>query len=200
MRFDRSHPAIRGMATLTVAVFLAATLDAAFLIRSAEAASGREALEEAQDYFLVADFNTALDKVNGLLASGDLEGGALRDAWVLKARSELGLGHRSAAVDAYCEALRVDASWRPDPDFFTKDEVAVFEQAKEGCRLESTTPPPITPAPVSAGEPWYKKKSTWYIAGGVVAAGILVAVLAGGGDDETAAEPDLPLPPPPPAK
>jgi hypothetical protein len=188
---------MRGVAVLTLAVFCAATLDLALLATSASAASGREALEEAQDYFLVADFGTALDRVDSLLESGDLEGGALRDAWVLKARCEIGLAHRSAAVDAYCEALRVDPSWAPDPDLFTKDEVAVFEQAREGCTLETTEKPSPMPPPASAGgQPWYKKKTTWYIAGGVVAAGILAAVLAGGSDEETA--PPLAGPPPPP--
>jgi hypothetical protein len=197
MRFDRSHPVLRLAAMLTVAVFAVTTLDLAFFAVSAEAAD-REGLDQAQDYFLVADFATALDKVNGLLASGDLEGGALRDAWVLKARCEIGMAHRSSAADAYCEALRVEPSWRPDPDLFTKDELAVFEQALASCNLESTTAPsPLPPSAASAAAtPWYKKKSTLYIAGGVVVAAVLVAVLAGGGDDEDTV---LPGPPPPPA-
>jgi hypothetical protein len=182
---------------LTLAVFAVTTLDLALLATSARAAD-REALDQAQDYFLVADFATALDKVNEVLASGDLKGGALRDAWVLKARCEIGMAHRSAAADAYCEALRVEPSWRPDPDLFTKDELAVFEQARESCNLEATTPPsPLPPPAASGATPWYKKKSTLLIAGGVIVAGVLVAVLAGGGDDETT--PDLPGPPPPPA-
>jgi hypothetical protein len=197
MRFDRSHPVVRAAAMLTLAVFAATTIDLALFAVTAQAAD-REALDQAQDYFLVADFATALDKVNGILASGDLEGGALRDAWVLKARCEIGMAHRSAAADAYCEALRVEPSWRPDPDLFTKDELAVFEQALASCNLESTTPPsPLPPAAASGATPWYKKKSTLLIAGGVVVAGVLVAVLAGGSDDSE--DPDLPGPPPPPA-
>jgi hypothetical protein len=108
-------------------------------------------------------------------------------------------------MDAYCEALRVDASWRPDPDLFTKDEITLFDQARPGCRVESTTPPsPLPPARSTgthggsdSGRSWYQKKSTWAVAGGVLVAGIVAGMLAGGGDDD--ADGILADFPPPPA-
>ncbi|MEZ5065042.1 MAG: hypothetical protein R3B81_09910 [bacterium] len=194
MTFCRPTPFLRTIAALTSFVFLTTTLDL-FVAATAHAASDRESLEEAQDYFLVADFGTALDRVDKLLGSGHLEGGVLRDAWVLKARCEIGLAHRSSAVDAYCQALRVDPTWRPDQDLFTKDEIDVFDQARSGCDLERTEAPSPLPAPAASGgggTPWYKNKTVLIVAGVLVVGGA-VALLAGGSD-----EPELPGPPPPP--
>ncbi len=174
---------------------------------AAWAASPREELTKAEDYFQVADFATALQKVDALLKSGDLEGSTLRDAYVLKARCELGLAHRSSATDAFCQALRVDGGWRPDPDFYTKDEVEAFEQARASCTPGDATPPrETTPvkeratkdsaaaAGVSESKPWYKKPLVLGILGAVVVGGVILAL--SGGDDE--GDPVLADFPPPP--
>src|SRR5262245_7098361 len=147
MRLQRSCPVFRGVALLTAGVFFASVLNLGVLTRPAYAADPREELTKAEDYFLVADFTTALAKVDTLLNSGDLSGGTLRDAHILKARCEVGLAHRSSAVESFCDALHVEPGWRPDPDLFTKDELEVFEQAKTSCATttEPTTQPGKTP-------------------------------------------------------
>jgi len=195
------------LALLTAALFLATTTDLVFLARPA-AADAREDLTRAEDYFLVADFSTALQKVEALLQTGDLQGSTLRDAWILKARCEIGLGHRSTATDAFCEALRVEPSWRPDPDLYTNDELEVFEQARSSCGGGTGEPVKQESAPsttrtepampqMSSGEkkPWYKKPVFLAIGGALVVGGIIAAAGGGGGDD---GEPDLPGFPDPP--
>jgi hypothetical protein len=207
MRFPRTCPAFRGLACLTAAVFLASVVDLALLARPARAADPREELTKAEDYFLVADFTTALTKVQALIDSGDLSGGTLRDAYILKARCEVGLAHRSSAVEAFCDALHVEASWRPDPDLYTKDELQVFDQAKSSCggTSESSTeggtpstpsamPPPVSSAAAGGGTPFYKKPLFLAIGGAVLVGGI-IALASGGG---SSSEPDLPGFPNPP--
>ena len=191
MNFDPTRPWLRALALVTCVVFLATSAPAF--------ADARDQLAAAEDAFLVADFDGALAQVNALIESGDLEGGALRDAWVLKARCEAGQGRRTAAVDAYCEVIRADASWAPDPDLYTKDEITLFEQARDTCNVESTKAPSPLPqrASSSGDKAWYQKSTTWYVIGGIVVVGVLAAALAGGGDDEGDGG-DLPLPPPPP--
>jgi hypothetical protein len=144
------------------------------------------------------------------LKSGNLQGSLLRDAYILKARSELGLAHRSAAVDAFCQALKVDPGWRPDPDFYTQDEIEVFEQSRASCSTstkETTTPATTTPvkskerekassAADSDSKPWYKKPAVLGVLGAVVVGGVVLA-MSGGGDDG-GGEPDLPGFPGPP--
>ena len=196
MRFDRRSTATRGFASLTTAVFLAAALNLAVLPVAARAADAREELEKAQDSFLIADFGTALSQVTNLIESGDLRGGALRDAYILAARCEVGLAHRASAVDWFCEVLAVESSWQPDKDLYTKDEVEVFEQARNTCPPPSEAPPePGFSSRVSAGDPWYMNKTYWLIGGGVVVLGALL--LLGGGEDDEGPPPLADFPPPP---
>lgn len=195
MRFRRSHPICRTFAGLSAAVFLASVAHLAGFASPAWA-DAREELTKADDYFQVADFTTALAKVEALLDSGDLQGGTLRDAWVLKARCEVALAHRSSAADAFCQALGVEPGWRPDPDLYTKDEIEVFEQARANCAPTQSEPakpqdpakpasrPSPTPPPMSTGDekPWYKKPVFMVIGAGVLVGGAL-ALGGGGGDD-----------------
>ncbi|MFN8179139.1 MAG: hypothetical protein U0167_14510 [bacterium] len=215
MRLQRC-PTFRGLALLTAGVFLASVLDLAVLARPARAADPREELTKADDYFQVADFTTALSKVQALIDSGDLSGGTLRDAYILKARCEVGLAHRSSAVESFCNALRVEPGWRPDPDLYTKDELQVFDQAKASCSTSSTEPskqptketpaqpvkerPSAMPAPESSGaggegKPFYKKPLFLALGGALVVGGIIAAT--GGGSSTTTAPnlPDFPGPP-----
>lgn len=207
MRFHRAHPVFRTVAMLSVAAFLTTTLDLVFFARPAYAADARDELTRAEDYFLVADFSTALAKVNALLDGGGISGGTLRDAYILKARCEVGLAHRSSAVEAFCQALRVESSWRPDPDLYTKDELEVFEQAKTSCGAGTSEPSkpaepskPLDtakpkPASSGGGKPWYKKPAVLAVGGALVVGGVVLA-MGGGGDD--GGESDLPFFPEPP--
>ena len=134
MRFDGKNRGTRTVAILALGVFLGSLVDMGVLVTSAAADSVRDELTKAEDYFLVADFETALEKVDAILASGDATGHALRDAHVLKARCELGLARRSSAEASFTEALRVDPQWRPDPVLYTTDELQAFEKAHGPCR------------------------------------------------------------------
>ena len=198
MTFCRTNPVMRRIAPLVALAFFSSTIEWTAFVTPAHAASPREELTTIEDYFLVADFATALDQVDDLIATGKLEGGTLRDAYVLKARCQVGLGHRSAAADSYCNALRVDPGWRPDPDFFTKDEIEVFEQARGACgdtegRPRASGSGDYLPPPESRAKPWYKNwKIVAPIAAGVV---ILGVVLLSGGDDDDEALDDFPPPP-----
>ena len=195
MFFRRDQPIFQALVPLVAGLFLLTTTPAV-------AESPRELLTKAEDYFLVADFTQALDQVNDLLQSGDLEGGVLRDAYVLKARCEVALAHRSSAVDAYCRALSVDESWRPDPDFFTKDEIEVFDQAKascgpgtEGAPSGGDDRPSHLPPAMSESKPWYKN---WKIVGPVAAVVVVGGILLLSGGDDDSGDPILSDFPPPP--
>ncbi len=207
----RPTRARRVSALLVLAVFTSFVTRDLWFAPAAYAASPREELTKAEDYFQVADFSMALQKVNELLKSGDLEGTMLRDAYVLKARSELGLAHKSSATEAFCQAIRVDSAWRPDPDFFTKDEIDAFDAALASCPGGATAPPkaePVKPATtqpaptattaaaVSESKPWYKKPLVL----GLLIAGVAggVALAAGGGGDDEGGDPVLAGFPPPP--
>ncbi|MEZ5065039.1 MAG: hypothetical protein R3B81_09895 [bacterium] len=168
-------------------------------VSPAGAASGREELSAAEDYFLVADFSTALTKVSALIESGDLSGGALRDAWILRARCELASAWRSRAVDSFCAALAIDAGWLPDRDLFTADELNVFDQARSSCpdaTTTGTTPPSYLPPSSSSGGSWYSNKLVWGAVGAAAVAGAVLS-LGGGEDGGANRNPLPPLPDPP---
>ena len=211
MFLDRWAPARRGVAALVLVTFTSFVARDLILPSAAWAATPREELTKAEDYFQVADFQTALEKVDVLLKSGDLEGTLLRDAYILKARSELGLAHRSASVDAFCSALKVDPAWRPDPDFYTNDEIQTFEQARASCSTvkttepaPSTTTPTTTPtgakpaaatAAVEESKPWYKKPLVLGVIGAALIGGIALAAGGGGDDGDEADLASFPDPP-----
>lgn len=160
----------------------------ALLASPVSAESAREKLELAERDFLAADFASALETTDRLLKSGDLQGDALRDGFVLRARCELALGHRASADDSFCAALHEDPRWKPDPLLFTRDEVASFEHAKPLCESQAQRASYL-PTPVSHGTPWYKKKTVLGLLG---AAAVTATVFAlSGGDEEAAA--DLPF-------
>ena len=190
---SRQSPYLRGLAGLALTAFLVSVCPGAAWVPAALAAD-REDLARAQEHYDFAEFSQALSLLDGLIAEGGLRGDALRDAYVLKARSLVGLGHTATAMDAYCDALRMDANWRPDPVVFPKDEVEVFERALDTCSLDAAAP-----AQAAAGEggtPWYKKPVAWVAGGAVLLVGILA--LGGGGDDDGGGGdslPDFPEPP-----
>jgi len=166
------------------------------IVGGAAAESPREKLTAAEDHFLSADFRRALDETTRLIESGELKGSVLRDAHVLRARCEVAMAHRSSSIDAFCEALRVDPAWQPDPDFFTAGELEAFDQAAADCGPKEGTAPSYLPERQStSSSPWYRGK---FFLGAVGTAAVAATVLALSGGDEGAVEADLPLFPPPP--
>ena len=156
----------------------------------------REKLSNAEDNFLEANFAAALEGVDRLLESGDLRGDALRDAWVLRARCELALGHRASAEDSFCAGIRLDRNWEPDPELFTRNEVASFERSRRDC-LPDVDRAAYLPRPESAGAPWYRKKTVLGLLGAAAVTATVIA-LSGGDDEEVLA--DLSFFPEPPAR
>ena len=188
---SRQSPFLRAVAGVALAAFLLSVCPGVTLVSIARAAD-RQDLARAQEHYDFAEFGEALTLLNQLISEGGLKGDALRDAYVLKARCLVGQGHTSTALDAYCQALRLDPNWRPDPVVFPKDEIEVFERALDTCSLEAA-PAPKTAA---AGTPWYKKPIAWVAGGAAIIVGILVA--GGGGGDEGGGGNDLPPFPDPP--
>lgn len=172
-----------GLGTGTIASALAQTTDD---------------LDRAREHYEFAEFDQALGILARVIARPGETPQRLRDAYVLQARCQVGLGNRNLAEDSFCEALALDPDWRPDPIFFPRSEVEVFESARVGC----PPPAPVEPTPVvqpapapAAAKPWYLKPVVWAGAAGAV---ILAVVLLGGDDDD---EPQtLPDPPPPPTR
>jgi hypothetical protein len=163
------------------------------------AAQSPSDLSRARDHVDFAEYQEALAILTPLIESGNLSGTALRDAYILKARSHVGLGQNAQARAAFCSALKVDPDWEPDEVVYTQDEIAVFNAARQECTQTAM----VEPAPAAAatgGTPWYAKPVTWVVGGVVLIGGILLAS-GGGGGDET--PPDQPIgdpPPPPPVK
>lgn len=154
-------------------------------------------LARAREHYEFAEFDQALAILARLIARSGEPAQRLRDAYVLQARCQVGLGNRLLAEDSFCEALALDPDWLPDPIFFPRSEVEVFESAKAGCPARVVQPEPVVkPAPApKQPKPWYMKPVVWAGAAGAV---ILAVVLLGGGDDDEG-PPSLPNPPPPPA-
>jgi hypothetical protein len=161
-------------------------------------------LARARDHYEFAEFDQALAILDGMIAAGGQSDERMRDAQVLRARCHVGLGNRNLAEEAFCEALAIDPDWRPDPVFFPRSEVQVFETAQATCPEPAAEPvepaPVVTPATTAASggsTPWYKKPIVWV---GAAAAVVVAAVaLGGGGDDgDDGGADDLPGPPDPP--
>jgi hypothetical protein len=158
-------------------------------------------LDRAREHYEFAEFDQALAILARVIDRPGQTPQRLRDAYVLQARCQVGLGNRNLAEDSFCEALALDPDWRPDPIFFPRSEVEVFESARTGCPPVAATPEPtvkpVQPAPApKTAKPWYMKPVVWAGAAAAVVVGVLV--LGGGDDDE--AGPPLPDPPPPPVR
>ncbi|MGQ0722313.1 MAG: hypothetical protein ACT4PE_12195 [Candidatus Eiseniibacteriota bacterium] len=179
---------------------------------AAAAGTTREALDLAVDYFLVADYRTALERLTGLLDGRGLTDDRLVQAHVLRARSLVGLGRTESAVAAFCSVLRLDGEWRPDPGTaLSTGELAAFHRAVP-LSLPPVAPPPphraelspvdtpwLEPArlgigPAQEARSWYRRPLVLGVAGGV-AAGVLILVFDEGAADEPARLPDFPEPP-----
>jgi hypothetical protein len=189
---SRQNGIFRATAWVAVVMLLATVVPIPRLV-SVASAQGAGDLARARDHVDFAEYSEALDVLNPLIRNGSLTGTALRDAYVLKARSHIGLGQNAAAEEAFCNALRTDPQWRPDRVVFTQDEIAVFDSAQADCMMAA----PEQAATTGENKPWYSKPVTWVVAGVAVIGGIL---LLGGGDDETPPDPIGDPPPPPTGK
>lgn len=156
-------------------------------------------LERAREHYEFAEFDQALAILTRLIARPGETPQRLRDAYVLQARCQVGLGNRLSAEDSFCQALALDPDWRPDPIFYPRAEVEIFESARAGCPPQVVAPAPAPavtparPAAAKAAKPWYTKPVVWVGAAAVV---VLAVVLAGGGgDDKPESLPDPPDPP-----
>lgn len=173
-----------------------------------------EDMAVARDFFLIADYSSALDRVTSLLRGAALAPEERVEALALEARCHVALGERMEAIDSFCSAIQLVPAWRPELAAFTEAEREAFAKAFDLCGpLEPRTPrvevaPPNEPAEVSPvaetaaawassiprDRPWYR--SPWVLGGvGGVIAGVTILTL---GSDDSA--PPVPLPgfPPPP--
>jgi hypothetical protein len=216
---DRSLRMRLLVATLLVTL-IALTMEGLAPPGAARAADcDRAELDRANDAFIIADFVTALEIVDVMIASCPLTGELARDSYILEARCQLGLADRDAATEAFCRASRLDPLWSPDPFLFTTDEIEAFREAQSAaCEMPTRIQPP-GPGAAPAGESDRATEASrereretgeaadggagirtflWAAIGGAAAL-LLVAVLAGGGgDDGNDGGGDLPGFPPPP--
>jgi hypothetical protein len=159
-------------------------------------------LEQARYHFDFGEYDQAGALLTSAIEGGGLSGEDLRDAYVLRARCALAQGQATTAGDDFCEVIRMDGAWRPDPVEFTAAEVAGFEAAQANCAApEPVVAPP--PAEEKKSKGFFAKPIGWIVTGAVVVGGVILAT-GGGGDDGgggggTPADP-LADPPPPPAK
>lgn len=146
-------------------------------------AAAKQDLERAQDLYDFAEFQQALDLVTVLINGGQLTETEKRNAYILRARSSLGLGLTSQAEEDFCAVHRLDPAWQPDPVIFPQDEIAVFNASVAGCKVAAAKP--AAKAKSGESKPWYLKPVTWVAGGAVILAAV---VLGGGGDDSPSTE------------
>jgi len=159
-------------------------------------------LSAARDHYEFAEFDQGVTILEGLLAGKKLSGDALRDAYVLLARCYVGKGNEPQALDAFCQAICLDKSWRPDAVYFPQDEIEVFNKALEGCDCgHQSAAPPVAPVKTeqakAKGEEGGGIPKWVYYAGGAVVVGVVAALALGGGSDS--GEPPLAGFPDPPS-
>lgn len=158
-------------------------------------------LNTARDHYEFAEFDQGVTILEGLLTDTKLSGDALRDAYVLLARCYVGKGNEPQALDAFCQAICLDKTWRPDAVYFPQDEIEVFNKALVGCDCSHQSSAPAV-APVKTEQARAEGEGSgipkWvYYAGGAVVVGVVAALALGGGDDSS--EPPLAGFPDPPA-
>lgn len=212
----RRHAAFRILGLAALAAFLTTVVPGGLWIRSAVAAETAD-LARAREHYDFAEFQPALDICNALIGGGALRGEALRDAYILKGRCLVNLGNHSIAREMFCEALRLDAAWRPEASVFPKEEQEDFDQAVAGCRLEPapqaaptpaspTTPAPkptwqpspVTAPPAAKGGKSFFAKPLGIVLIVAVAGGLAASLGGGGGGGDTPPAGPLPGFPPPP--
>jgi hypothetical protein len=193
MTYARSHPLSRLVSIAVLVTFPLLIGDGLLANSAARAECDRKELEKATDYYYQANFQAALAIVNTMTERCALTGALRRDTFVVRARCHSGLGQRTTAVEAFCEVIQADPSWRPDPDFFTNDELETFRLAEESC----VAPPQLSEGAEDDGGGI--PKWLWIAIGGGVAVGLALALGGGGDDGGDTQDGDLPgFPEPPP--
>lgn len=194
------RPAWRACAGILLVAFTVTTCPGLGWVGAAYA-DARADMDQARYHFDFSEYAEAVELLNGVIASGDLSGDSLRDAYVLRARCAMALGQDTLARDDFCEVVQLDADWRPDPVEYTQDEVAGFNAAQADC-VQAAPEPAVAPPPEEdkGGTPFYAKPVVWIVAGAVVVGGVLLA--GGGGSDDPPPTTDDPIedPPDPPTK
>jgi len=153
-------------------------------------------LSTARDHYEFAEFDQGVAILERLVGGKQLSGESLRDAYVLLARCQVGKGNEPQALDAFCSAICLDKTWRPDAVFFPQDEIEVFNKALEGCKCAEQAAAP----PVKKDEDKGGGMPKWvYYAGGAVVVGLVAVLALGGGDDDEPSGPSLPGFPDPPS-
>ena len=152
-------------------------------------------LSAARNHYEFAEFDQGVTILQRLVTGKQLSGDSLRDAYILLARCQVGKGNEPQALDAFCSALCLDKTWRPDAIFFPQDEIETFNKALEACKCAEQA---AAPAPAKKDEEGGGMPKWVYYAGGAVVLG-LVAVLALGGGDDANPGPSLPGFPDPPS-
>jgi len=92
--------------------------------------------------FQFGEYEDAIRTARNFLERNDLNPAQQKTAWVLQARSHLGLGREGLARDCFCEVLRLDPKWHPDAVGFRQDEIQVFEESKLECEPVTPDAPP----------------------------------------------------------
>ncbi len=154
-------------------------------------------LSTARDHYEFAEFDQGVAMLEKLVSGKQLSGESLRDAYVLLARCQVGKGNEPQALDAFCSAICLDRTWRPDAVFFPQDEIEVFTKALEGCKCgdQAAVPPPVKKDEDKGGG-----MPKWvYYAGGAVVVGLVAVLAMGGGGDDEPSGPSLPGFPDPPS-
>jgi hypothetical protein len=201
-KLTTQRPAWRACAGLLLIAFTVTTCPGFGWVPAAFADAAAD-LEQARYHFDFGEYDEADTLLTSAIDGGELSGESLRDAYVLRARCALAQGRDAAAQDDFCEVLRLDDAWRPDPVEFTQGEVAGIEAIRAECApapAPAVVPPPA--AEEKQGKGFFAKPIGWIVTGAVVVGGVVLAT-GGGGDDGGGDQPQpvpLPDPPAPPAK
>lgn len=180
----------RAAAVVTLVAFFVSSTGGAWIATAR--ASAREDLVKAQEHFEYTDYAQAMAVVDKLLAEGSLSGGDLREAHILRARCLAGMGREPEAIEAFCQVVRLDPKWKPDPFQFKSEEQDLFQRAEQRCASMGVTraePPAQQEEAKKGGGKW-----KLLVAGGALLVGGVVLLAAGGGGGGDGATPDADLP------
>ncbi|MBK8164374.1 MAG: hypothetical protein IPK64_00265 [bacterium] len=95
----------------------------------------RGELTLAHGEYITRDFERARDRLERILGANTTDSLRL-EALALHARCWTQLRNPTRAVEAFKEALRVDAAWQPDADELEAAEFTLFEQARREFQAE----------------------------------------------------------------
>jgi len=166
---------MRATAGMLLLFFLAATIPGIGWVPSA-LATVQQDLERAQDLFDFAEYQQAMELATSLITAGQLSETEERDAYIIRARSAVGLGLISQAREDFCGVHKLDQTWQPDPVMIPREEIDLFNAALLNCVEEKVEPEEED----DEGKPFYMKPVVWAATAGAV----VLAILLSGGDEE----------------